>query len=59
MKNWEKKEKEGQELGAKRIFRGQLLGKRPDCYIRVSDLSTTTLSTVLGVEVRVIQEMSS
>lgn len=57
--NWEKKEEEGQELGARRIFRGQHRGKRPDCYMRGSDLSTTTLSKVLGVEVRVIQEMSS
>lgn len=57
MKNWEKKEKEGQELGARRVFRGQHLGKSLT-YIRGSDLSTTTLNKVLGVEVRVIQEMS-
>lgn len=58
MKNWEKKEKEGQELGPMRVFRSQHLGKRPDSYIRGSDLSTITLNKVLGIEVRVIQEIS-
>lgn len=49
-----KEEEEGQEL-SRRVLRGQHLGRRPDCYVRGF---TTTLSKVLGVEVRVIQEMS-
>lgn len=42
-----------------RRLRGEQPSKRPDYYMRGSDLVPTALIKVLGVKLRVMQELSS